>query len=192
MPPPHIYSTGVLSYKFGGRNFGIRLRNILANNRENIFSGDKNRTVKSSRFPLILKYANFQDFIISKKRSVSATFNLADAKIISADAKIISTDANIISTDANIIPAMVKIIPAIVKVVMAFAKVVSATMFQGIALMCEPSANASGISAIANMLPVTISCCNIAAETTPALISYCNIAAGIETARAGVASALAV
>ena len=175
-PPPHIFAKGP------GQNP----------------KGDKKGIFGNSRFPFILKYAYFQGFIISEKRSVSATFNLAVMKIIFADVKFISAVV-------KFIPAMVKIIPAIANTknvktneafaianrITAIAKAVSATMFQGIALMCEPSANASGISAIAIMLPVTISCCNIAAETTPALISYCNIAAGIKTARAGVASALA-
>ena len=147
-------------------------------------TGDQKGIFGNSRFPFILKYAYFQEFIISEKRSVSATFNLADVKIVLADAKIVFTIAKTIT-------AIEKLVTAIANIITAVAKVATEIMFQGIALMCEPSANASGISAIAIMLPVTISCCNIAAETTPALISYCNIAAGIKTARAGVASALA-
>jgi hypothetical protein len=74
--------------------------------------GSKKGKFGNLQFLSILKYAYFQDYIISKIRSVTATVTLADARIIFADAKIISADEKFIPADARIILAEAKIHPA--------------------------------------------------------------------------------
>ena len=124
MYPHLIYSTGVLSSKFGGRNFGIRLRNILANNRENIFTGDKNRAVKSSRFPFISKYAYFQHFVNSTIKKSCATMVIARATIVNARATIVSACATIVNVRATIAVASATIISALAIPLSALTKII--------------------------------------------------------------------